>query len=69
MKRTKPVMLNVRVTRNLSNRLKRASAIQGVSQSSIIISAIDRDLMRWEKKYAEQVKLQKEAGLFEEDSD
>jgi hypothetical protein len=53
-------MLNFRVTTNMVNRLKRASEFQGVSQTAIIIRALERELMRWEKEYAEKMRIERE---------
>ena len=47
-------MYNFRGPRNVGNRLKRASAIRGISQSGIILLALERELSRWEKEYAQQ---------------
>lgn len=73
MKKTELKLLNFRVSRNLINRLKRAAAIQGVSQSSIAILYLDQGLSRWEREYAEQVKVRKDIGFagdeFDEEDD
>jgi hypothetical protein len=62
-------MLTFRVPRNLINRLKRASAIQGVSQSSIVILYLDQGLSRWEREYSEQVKLREDIGFAGDEFD
>jgi hypothetical protein len=53
-------VINIRVPRNIVNRLKRRSAIEGISQAAIVYQALDRELTRWEKEYAEKVEFQKE---------
>ncbi|MFZ0389450.1 MAG: hypothetical protein WAN36_03250 [Calditrichia bacterium] len=63
MKKTELKMLNFRVPRNLINRLKRESTVRGMSQSAIVVSALERELIRWEKEYAQQIQLRKDAGF------
>jgi post-segregation antitoxin (ccd killing protein) len=51
--------INVRVPRNIVNRLKRRSAIEGISQAAIVYQALERELIAWEKGYAEKMEIQK----------
>jgi hypothetical protein len=67
-------MYSFRGPRSLEGRLKRASAMRGISQSGLILLALERELIRWEKEYAEivefQKKFEKQTGFPEEaDSD
>jgi post-segregation antitoxin (ccd killing protein) len=58
-KRQELKVINIRVPRNIVNRLKRRSSIEGISQAAIVYQALERELIRWEKEYAEKVEFQK----------
>jgi hypothetical protein len=62
--------ITVRTTENLAKRLKRIADIQGLSQTAIVITGLEREIIRREKEYMRQKKVQEDFNkAFDSDID
>ncbi len=59
-KKPEKKMLNVRVTRNLLNRVHRVSSAEGITQTAFVLRALERELIRSEKEYTKKFRARQE---------
>lgn len=52
--------ISFRVPRSILSRLRRASAVQGISQTAILIRALERELWRFERELTRKMKVRQE---------